>query len=1170
MYNVINRFAISKEVNHGLMLIDMPTGSGKTYNAVKYIFDASMLAENKDKKFLFITTLKKNLPIEDLKKLFENSEKTNLFYDKVLFINSNIDSVIEGWTDTIKKDIPLSIQKLDEFSQLDDDIKFYKYIKDKKEHDCKIFLQNFEQKLREKTEPTFRHKISEILEKRFNTVEDKLYAVKTNKDWQWLGKLYPAIFTRDKQILLMSADKFLSMNSTIVEPSYYFYDSSLTDNALIFIDEFDAVKETILKNIINNGIHYKIQYIELFKNIYNYLKNDTYPSILTTPSKAFSSSTYNKKTLECILSNFKKIAYNICDKYNLQFSLRTLDEEDDIHSNYLFHDYGFHYVLNSKSSKSITIKNNLKTNINEIIFEKNTIASSNDTTRIHSMLGQIYGFLKYFVKGIKILAINYAKLKNENRKEGQDLFSTESAVRTILTIFGLSGNNIDYLTEQIMMSHSLNKPTTYKSLYDLSFYEQGFCYYDFDNHLDHDLNTVITMYSFQNTPEKFLVKLCEKAKVVGISATATIPSVVGNFDISYLKDKLKKSFVLLTEEERARLSSNYNKNQKGYANINIQSKLLGNQGIYSNTAWELVFDNKENAQKVANDLNNELLFIDTNNFIKERYLRISLAYRQFIEHDDIYSFLCVLTKHPQKGDQSLDRDKLDEIFRLINQELGQSYEEDSIFYLDGTDYENKKTILLEKLSEGKKIFVISVYQTIGAGQNLQYSVPDKLKAKLVRSNDFSEQNEKDFDAIYLEKPTNLIVNKNDVLDEHNFIKYIFQMEFLRQNAELSISSANANIKHAFKIFGSQNKPCTKPDYKPSSRGNVYELQSVILMSTRYIIQAIGRICRTNIKNKNIYIYADSRIADCLDLTVADHRIFNPEFMNFLDTIKQTATTTPNDKITRLRNKATANATLAFLFIKRLLNNEWTEDNIQIWKDMRNKVLAKPTASIEDADNDEFIKNFYATLPTKGNTLFFNQESDYNQIDISFIQDQKHKYVLSEHSTKLQDMLKISGVKELFVQNGWACHFAENDYIMTPPLWNNIYKGALGEVVGRHIFSSYLGVELEEIEDQTIFELFDFKVRGQSVYIDFKNWHEGETTDRTKMEEKIASKANECGGRCAIIANIIAEQTWPISDTIMNNVRIISIPSLFIKNKNSISLNNEAFTVIKDVLNEFKN
>ena len=38
--------------------------------------------------------------------------------------------------------------------------------------------------------------------------------------------------------------------------------------------------------------------------------------------------------------------------------------------------------------------------------------------------------------------------------------------------------------------------------------------------------------------------------------------------------------------------------------------------------------------------------------------------------------------------------------------------------------------------------------------------------------------------------------------------------------------------------------------------NVYKKQSVVLLSTRYVIQAIGRICRTNQKNRNIYIYAD--------------------------------------------------------------------------------------------------------------------------------------------------------------------------------------------------------------------------------------------------------------------------------------------------------------------------
>ena len=47
------------------------------------------------------------------------------------------------------------------------------------------------------------------------------------------------------------------------------------------------------------------------------------------------------------------------------------------------------------------------------------------------------------------------------------------------------------------------------------------------------------MYSFQNTPEKTLLRFCEKAKVIGISATATVPSVIGNYDLTYLKGKMQ-------------------------------------------------------------------------------------------------------------------------------------------------------------------------------------------------------------------------------------------------------------------------------------------------------------------------------------------------------------------------------------------------------------------------------------------------------------------------------------------------------------------------------------------------------------------------------------------------------------------------------------------------------
>ena len=47
-----------------------------------------------------------------------------------------------------------------------------------------------------------------------------------------------------------------------------------------------------------------------------------------------------------------------------------------------------------------------------------------------------------------------------------------------------------------------------------------------------------------------------------------------------------------------------------------------------------------------------------------------------------------------------------------------------VVVLDGTEYDGKKSDLIERLGKGEKLFVISVYQTIGAGQNLQYPFPE--------------------------------------------------------------------------------------------------------------------------------------------------------------------------------------------------------------------------------------------------------------------------------------------------------------------------------------------------------------------------------------------------------------------------------------------------------------
>ena len=61
MYEVIKNYCENEKTN-GLFLMDLPTGFGKTHNVIQYIFDAVCDEKNKDKKFFFVTNLKKITP----------------------------------------------------------------------------------------------------------------------------------------------------------------------------------------------------------------------------------------------------------------------------------------------------------------------------------------------------------------------------------------------------------------------------------------------------------------------------------------------------------------------------------------------------------------------------------------------------------------------------------------------------------------------------------------------------------------------------------------------------------------------------------------------------------------------------------------------------------------------------------------------------------------------------------------------------------------------------------------------------------------------------------------------------------------------------------------------------------------------------------------------------
>ena len=157
--------------------------------------------------------------------------------------------------------------------------------------------------------------------------------------------------------------------------------------------------------------------------------------------------------------------------------------------------------------------------------------------------------------------------------------------------------------------------------------------------------------------------------------------------------------------------------------------------------------------------------------------------------------------------------------------------------------------------------------------------------------------------------------------------------------------------------------------------------------------------------------------------------------------------------------------------------------------------------------------------------------------------------VSAMDCELPIMLNIPCVKQLFEENGYAKIWKRKKCIMTPSLYNQVYKGALGEVVGRKIMETELGWTIIDIEDYSKYEYFDYKIKEKNVYLDFKHWNDF-IKDTPTYVKKIRNKLNKVNGEKAIIINIVKRGEHVAHTNIDEN--ILQIPYLIDEACNEIS------------------
>ena len=96
--------AVKRCEKRGLVEVPLPTGFGKTYavmQAISMMTGADNCSYPDVKRIIFTTTLKKNLPIEKLRKCYKGD-----FDKEVLLLKSNVDSLIDFHADGGMDSIP--------------------------------------------------------------------------------------------------------------------------------------------------------------------------------------------------------------------------------------------------------------------------------------------------------------------------------------------------------------------------------------------------------------------------------------------------------------------------------------------------------------------------------------------------------------------------------------------------------------------------------------------------------------------------------------------------------------------------------------------------------------------------------------------------------------------------------------------------------------------------------------------------------------------------------------------------------------------------------------------------------------------------------------------------------------------------------------------------------
>ena len=652
MQHELIQFFENEREETGLLIAEAPTGYGKTYQTVQAMY--RYLKEHKDGGFLFVTNLLKNLPERELRRIYEEDGRADAFEKEVLVLASPVDTiggvidqvrVPDQFCTTAYREMKASFEKLKKYRSLSSSIR------------AQLEKQE-DEKLRKELEPEFRHGLQARLTKDFgNDPEKKRSAIRHNKEYQWIRKFYPSVFWEEYRILLMSVKKLMVRNIPLVEPSFPCLSDRMLKNRILCIDEFDASRSVILNHLIEQALSIQADYLELFRQVYSKIRAHRISDKLEE-----TRSTYEKGSRRTWAQLIQE-SEDIYQYGAMELSIKTDTDTIDRGRNFLFHDTSFHTILDEGKGYIRAVRDENRGQV-RIHFEDHDTHEKHQgepDIKLQSLLRRIHVFLRHVQTYVYGWGKVYADYVNSTKDPTEEIFTQVFAVKTIYNDYDMTNEQISLMMEELDKSGSWSKKSVVAP--DLSFYESGFRFFEFIDNQHHHSKTNLRYLQMANTPEKLLLYLCQKTKVVGLSATAALPTVTGNYDLFYLRAQLEGNYHEFSQDAKERIAQELREQWKAYDDGGVRVELNivdeGKSGLLLEERLDEIFEKRSLARKYGAKPTASI-------YHQKRYYDIFSAMRAFWEHSDIHAFLCGMICPVVKNDLSCPAIRLWEPVRIFN------------------------------------------------------------------------------------------------------------------------------------------------------------------------------------------------------------------------------------------------------------------------------------------------------------------------------------------------------------------------------------------------------------------------------------------------------------------------------------------------------------------------